>query len=206
MSVDILGTNCDQCRSMVRCCFTSTETVRLIRTESPGRPPRLSHSSWTLPPVAIHTALSLLSPWNTALGSKETIARSRWPPLRGRFGTSLSKVPHWPIKPCCRSERCVNCCTVCDQRNDRRRPRPVAASSETGSHSAPPPPPPCHRCYILSCMTQNSGRGPVWHCAVVTRRWAGKHTDVGSIPLRLSFLFRSCELLTPFLHTAKIGT
>ena len=47
MSVDILGTNCDQCLSMVQCCFTSTETGRLIRTESPGRPPRLSHSSWT---------------------------------------------------------------------------------------------------------------------------------------------------------------
>ena len=46
--VDILGTNCDQCVRMVQCCFTSTETVRLIRTESPGRPPRLSHSSWTL--------------------------------------------------------------------------------------------------------------------------------------------------------------
>ena len=46
--VDILGTNCDQCRSTVQCCFMSTETVRLIRTESPGRPPRLSHSSWTL--------------------------------------------------------------------------------------------------------------------------------------------------------------
>jgi len=43
MSVDILRTNCDQCRSMVQCCFTSTETVGLIRTESPGRPPRLSH-------------------------------------------------------------------------------------------------------------------------------------------------------------------
>ena len=40
--VDILGTNCDQCLSMVQCCFTSTETVRLIRTGSPGRPPRLS--------------------------------------------------------------------------------------------------------------------------------------------------------------------
>ena len=36
----LLGTNCDQCRSMVQCCFTSTETVRLIRTERPGRPPR----------------------------------------------------------------------------------------------------------------------------------------------------------------------
>ena len=51
MSVDILGTNCDHCRSMVQCCFTSTETVRHIRTESPGRPPRLSHSSWALPYV-----------------------------------------------------------------------------------------------------------------------------------------------------------
>ena len=33
---------------MAQCCFTSTETVRLIRTGSPGWPPRLSHSSWTL--------------------------------------------------------------------------------------------------------------------------------------------------------------
>ena len=30
--VDILGTNCDQCVCMVQCCFTSTETIRLIRT------------------------------------------------------------------------------------------------------------------------------------------------------------------------------
>ena len=43
--VDILGTNCDQCVCTVQCCFTSTETIRLIRTGSPGRPPRLSHSS-----------------------------------------------------------------------------------------------------------------------------------------------------------------
>ena len=46
MSVDILGTSCDQCWSTVQCCFTSTETVKLIRTESPGWPPRLSHNSW----------------------------------------------------------------------------------------------------------------------------------------------------------------
>ena len=26
---------------MVQCCFTSTETIRLVRTDSPGRPPRL---------------------------------------------------------------------------------------------------------------------------------------------------------------------
>ena len=48
MSVDILRTSCDQCRSMVQYSFTSTETRRLVRTDSPGRPPRLSHSSWTM--------------------------------------------------------------------------------------------------------------------------------------------------------------
>ena len=36
MSVDILGTNCDQCRSMVQCCFTSTETIRFIRDGEKG--------------------------------------------------------------------------------------------------------------------------------------------------------------------------
>ena len=48
MSADILGTSWDQCRSMVQCSFTSTETRRLVRTDSSGRPPRLSHSSWTI--------------------------------------------------------------------------------------------------------------------------------------------------------------
>ena len=47
MSVDISKTNRDQCYSMVHCCFTSTETIKLIRTGRPGRPPRLSLSSWT---------------------------------------------------------------------------------------------------------------------------------------------------------------
>ena len=31
---------------MAQYSFTSTETRRLIRTDSPGRPPRLSHSSF----------------------------------------------------------------------------------------------------------------------------------------------------------------
>ena len=48
MSVDILGTSWDQCRSMVQYSFTSTETRRLVKTDSLGRPPRLSHSSWTM--------------------------------------------------------------------------------------------------------------------------------------------------------------
>ena len=33
---------------LFQCCFTSTETIRLIRDGSPGRPPRLSHGSWAL--------------------------------------------------------------------------------------------------------------------------------------------------------------
>ena len=33
---------------MVQYSFTSTETRRLVRTDSPGRPPRLSHSSWDM--------------------------------------------------------------------------------------------------------------------------------------------------------------
>ena len=48
MSIDILGTSWDQCRSMVQYSFTSMETRRLIKMDSPGRPPRLSHSSWTM--------------------------------------------------------------------------------------------------------------------------------------------------------------
>ena len=48
MSVDIWGTSWDQCRSMVQYSFTTIETRRLVRTDSPGRPPRLSHSSWTM--------------------------------------------------------------------------------------------------------------------------------------------------------------
>ena len=48
MSVDIWGTNCDQGLSTVQRCFTSTETIRLIRMGSPRWPPQLSHSSWTL--------------------------------------------------------------------------------------------------------------------------------------------------------------
>ena len=41
MSVDILGTNYDHCRSTVQCCFTSTETVKLI-----GKP-RTATSTFT---------------------------------------------------------------------------------------------------------------------------------------------------------------
>ena len=61
MSVDILGTSWDECVSMVQYCFTSTETIRFVRTESPGRPPRLSHSSWTLTPTSNHNVLQAVT-------------------------------------------------------------------------------------------------------------------------------------------------
>ena len=48
MSIDILGTSWDQCWSMVQHSFTSMETRRLIKMDSPGQPPQLSHSSWTM--------------------------------------------------------------------------------------------------------------------------------------------------------------
>ena len=79
MSVDILGTSCDQCRSMVQYSFTSTETRRLVRTDSPGRPPRLSYSSWTMtycccwsllysailcsPALTVHLSHVILNEW-----------------------------------------------------------------------------------------------------------------------------------------------
>ena len=48
MSADISGTSWDQCRSMVQHSFTSMETRRLVRTDSPWQPPQLSHSSWIM--------------------------------------------------------------------------------------------------------------------------------------------------------------
>ena len=90
MSVDILGTNCDQCVSMVQCCFTSTETVRLIRTESPGRPPRLSHCSLTL-----KTAVSLFY----TMSSDRTRAATSLTPLTRLVGwhTLTPSLPQ-PVK------------------------------------------------------------------------------------------------------------
>ena len=49
--VDILGTNCDQC---VKCCFTSTETIRLIRTGSPGH--LSSVSVWLQLSMSVHSS------------------------------------------------------------------------------------------------------------------------------------------------------
>ena len=64
MSVDIFRASWDQGVSIVQYCFTSTEPIRLVRTESPGRPPRLSHSSWTM---SQHSATEIYVPKLPAL-------------------------------------------------------------------------------------------------------------------------------------------
>ena len=46
--------------SMVQYSFMSTETRRLVRTDSPGRPPRVSHSSWTMRPEQNSRTLFML--------------------------------------------------------------------------------------------------------------------------------------------------
>ena len=67
MSVDILGASWDQCRSMaVQYSFMSTEKWRLVRTDSPGRPPRLSHSSWTIECVIAILFLTSTVAWSNA--------------------------------------------------------------------------------------------------------------------------------------------
>ena len=55
----------DQCVSMFQYCFTSTETMRLVRTENPGRPSRLSHSSCSSELCETSTA----KPWYIMSGS-----------------------------------------------------------------------------------------------------------------------------------------
>ena len=89
MSVDILGTCWDQCQSIVQYNLTSTETRRLVRTDSPGRPPRLSHSSWTM--VAI-------------LGSTSTVINSvKQRLLRNRPGSALR-----PLATSCAEAKCLH--------------------------------------------------------------------------------------------------
>ena len=97
MWVDIIGTNCDQCGSRVQCCFTSTKTVRLVRTESPGRPPRLSRSSWTLFRVQVQlTSLLLISPprklWSVS-GSVFINHQSNWSVPRTAVGPTVDGRP-----------------------------------------------------------------------------------------------------------------
>ena len=124
MSVtDILGTSCDQCRSMVQYSFTSTETRRLVRTDSSGRPPRLSHSSWTMKNVVL-------------------------------------KASH-------------SCRITCD--------KSAVSLLESGA---------------LYRNDQHQHAVRVSRFGLAVRRYAGKQRDLGSNPLRLSFLFKNCGLWT----------
>ena len=87
MSVDILGTSCDQCRSMVQYSFTSTETRRLVRTDSPGRPPRLSHNSWT-----IEDCVRIFFPFQASLTSNRTKRTLRGISKGGNWRSLMKKL------------------------------------------------------------------------------------------------------------------
>ena len=73
MSVDILGTCWDQCLSMVQYCFTSTETGRLVRTDSQD-----SHlDSHTAPELWCKTALAIISTYTGPTEGSDF--RGDWP-------------------------------------------------------------------------------------------------------------------------------
>ena len=100
MSVDILGTSWDQCRSIVQYSFTFTETGRLIRTDSPGRPPRLSHNSWTMWCGEVSNILK----WRVFYTLK---TRHRWPRIWNkrrifnRIGKAVLPCPCMNREACC---------------------------------------------------------------------------------------------------------
>ena len=124
MSVDILGTSCDQCRSTVQYIFTSTETKRLVRTDSPGRPPWLSHSSWTKPykkylllDVYLHSSDGSSKRWRSM---KETTSSWRVPENPCWAGPSLQRYSmlHTSLSVCrfrrltCMQRGCAYCLTA----------------------------------------------------------------------------------------------
>ena len=71
----------------------STETVKLIRTESPGRPPRLSHSSWTL---CVYEGEGVLKEQKTKKEKKEVPFHT----VRTSMSQSLTVSPNQNINEC----------------------------------------------------------------------------------------------------------
>ena len=101
MSVDILGTNCDQCVSMVQYCFTYTETIRLVRTESPGRPPTFTQ---LLKSEVKKTKRSLLNlgferPVNRIGSPQDDAEEQKTTKKRGAGGRGEPKIPPAPSCP-----------------------------------------------------------------------------------------------------------
>ena len=63
---------------MVQHSFTSTETRRFVRTDSPGRPPRLSHSFWTM---LQHTLSCCLTSTEAGWPIRDGFNTHGWPPF-----------------------------------------------------------------------------------------------------------------------------
>ena len=144
MSVDILGTNCSLCLSMVKCCFTSTETVRLLRTESPGRPPHIVPELSSLHNYALsmfhktgcrHSRVTVSTAWTSFLVSSPP------PPFTTRPHPPTAHLPPTSLTPT-RQRTTRNVCPCVTRMSSsflrvctahcptfRSRPRPKAATS-----------------------------------------------------------------------------
>ena len=85
------------CQSLVllKCCFTSTETRkrRFIRNGSPGRPPRLSHSSWTLVSLWSEWA-DCICTWSPCILWEPFTAQELCESRGGRPGLPVPKSPY----------------------------------------------------------------------------------------------------------------
>ena len=160
MSVDILGTSWDQCESMVQYeyIFTSTETRRLVRTDSPGRPPRLSHSSWTMGLNMSFWCLTStearrpirdgdewergIEEWNLETGANPEGQGCRGPPPEQQDVKAAS------VLHCAATTVPRNCCTNCyAEQSHRDNVRSSAVGKqlkqEKSNSLSGPVPPPC---------------------------------------------------------------
>ena len=100
MSFDILGTSWDQYGSVVQYSFTSTETRRLIRTDSPGWPPQLSHSSWTIARFSCSQKAVCTAPLSVSKQSSGTVWKSwwlSWAPVLMSLMVSVNVMQHWTM-------------------------------------------------------------------------------------------------------------
>ena len=86
---------------MVQYSFTSTETRRLVRTDSPGRPPRLSHSSCTMTNTGPWTYILYHAPGSTRRCPERGVAAENGEKQRGlktAGGVILCRSP-WTAVP-----------------------------------------------------------------------------------------------------------
>ena len=123
MSVDILGTNCAQCLSMVQCCFTSTETIRLVRMGSWGaQDGHLNlHTAPELCSISVTSHINALSPppphthTHTLPGAPPSASATTHPYLLCSLDNRLPHpcLLHLKHSPLHTHNMCTHTCTHC---------------------------------------------------------------------------------------------